>query len=400
MDTGHVRWGVPAYNGGLFSTDPSVNPVGGIIEGLTLTNAEFGPVVTALVVDRNPDGDIGPIDFRSLSVREFGTIYEGLLESDLSVAEQPLTVNSDGVYLPAGDRDHVVVETGEVYLHNHSGVRKSTGSYFTKPFAVDHLISHSVDQTLSDHLDRVRGLLDEGKHADAAELLFDFRVADIAMGSGHFLTAVVDRLEARYTTFLADNPIPEVNKELDLLRKTANEALGQLADTVEIENSSLLRRLIARRCVYGVDLNPLSVELARVGMWIHTFVPGLPLSFLDHNLAIGNSLTGIGTIEEAIDALANSGKYKSLSLFDDPLREALQEAEEPLRRLARITDATAADIRLAREAAAEAERAVAPVAALFDRIVVARIGEAELPTILSADQIFDLDADRTLQRLA
>ena len=75
---------------------------------------------------------------------------------------------------------------------------------------------------------------------------------------------------------LHENKIPQVNRELDLLRETAKEALGQLADTVEIENSSLLRRLIARRCVYGVGLNPLSVELARVGMWIHTFVPGLP----------------------------------------------------------------------------------------------------------------------------
>ena len=320
VDRGHIRWGVPAYDGGLFSTDASVNPVGGIIEDLSLMNAEFGPALAALIVDRSPDGDIGPIDFRSLSVREFGTIYEGLLESDLSVAEQPLTVNSDGVYLPAVDQEDALVEAGEVYLHSQSGVRKSTGSYFTKPFAVDHLISHSVDQTLQDHLDRVRELLDAGKHADAAEMLFDFRVADIAMGSGHFLTAVVDHLEARYTTFLADNPILEVSKELDLLRKTATEALGQLADTVEIENSSLLRRLIARRCVYGVDLNPLSVELARVGMWIHTFVPGLPLSFLDHNLTVGNSLTGIGTIDEAIDALRNSGKYESLSLFDDPLR--------------------------------------------------------------------------------
>lgn len=345
VDKGHPRWGVPAYDGGLFSGDPAVNPVGEVIEGLTLTNAEFGPALTALVVDRGPDADIGPIDFRSLSVREFGTIYEGLLESELSVAEQPLTVDSGGVYLPARGRDDVLVEAGQVYLHNQSGVRKSTGSYFTKPFAVDHLISQSVDPTLDDHLDRVRDLLDAGKHADAAELLFDFRVADIAMGSGHFLTAVVDRLEARYTTFLAEHPIPEVSAELDRLRETANEALGQLAETVEIEDSSLLRRLIARRCVYGVDLNPLSVELARVGMWIHTFVPGLPLSFLDHNLAVGNSLTGIGTLEEAVDALASSGNYQAPSLFDDPLREALQAAEEPLRRLARITDATAADIR-------------------------------------------------------
>src|SRR5215218_3375154 len=271
------------------------------------------------------------------------------------------------------------------------------GSYFTKPFAVDHLVSHAVNPVIDDHLKRVKALLLNGRETDAAEMLFDFRVADIAMGSGHFLTAVVDRLEARYTTFLADHPVPHVTRELDGLRKAANEALGQLADTVEIQNSSLLRRLIARRCVYGVDLNPLAVELARVGMWIHTFVPGLPLSFLDHNLAVGNSLTGIGTIEEAIDVLANSGKYKIPSLFDDPLREALQEAEEPLRRMARITDATPADIRQARKAATEAEEAVAPVAGLFDRIVAARIGEAELPTILSADQLFELEADRTLE---
>lgn len=224
---GEDAWGVPAYGGGLFSDDEQVNPVGGIIEKLTLTNAEFGPALAALIVDRSPEDEIvGPIDFRSLSVREFGTIYEGLLESELSAAEQPLTVNKDGVYLPARKGDEVEVEAGEVYLHNQSGVRKSTGSYFTKPFAVDHLISHSVDPTLEEHLDRVKANLDEGKEADAAALLFDFRVADIAMGSGHFLTAVVDRLEAHYTNFLAEHQIPQVSRELELLRETANEALA------------------------------------------------------------------------------------------------------------------------------------------------------------------------------
>ena len=59
-----------------------------------------------------------------------------------------------------------------------------------------------------------------------------------------------------------------------------------------------MRRLIARRCIYGVDLNDLSVQLARLAVWIHTFVPGLPLSFLDHNLVHGNSLVGVGTLDE------------------------------------------------------------------------------------------------------
>jgi hypothetical protein len=386
---GEESWGVPAYDGGLFSDNPKINPVGKIIKDLTLTNGEFGPALTALIVDRSPDGVIGPIDFRSLSVREFGTIYEGLLESELSVAEQPLTVNSDGVYLPARADDTVVVETGDVYLHNQSGVRKSTGSYFTKPFAVNHLISHSVDPTLKEHLDQVKVRFDQGREADAAEMLFDFRVADIAMGSGHFLTAVVDRLEAHYSNFLHENKIPQVNRELDLLRETAKEALGQLADAVEIENSSLLRRLIARRCVYGVDMNPLAVELARVGMWIHTFVPGLPLSFLDHNFVAGDSLTGIGTIEEATNELVSTGAQASF--FDDPILEGLGKAREPLRRLANIADATVADVTEAREAAAAAEVAVAPIAGLFDLAVAARIGEAERPSAASIDELMTLE---------
>ncbi len=394
VNEGHVRWGVPAYNGGLFSADPDVNPVGGGIEALTLSNAEFGPALTALIVDKSPDGLIGPIDFRSLSVREFGTIYEGLLESELSVADAPLTTDRDGVYLPASGKtaDDVIVEAGEVYLHNQSGVRKSSGSYFTKPFAVEHLIESSVAPTLAEHLGRVKDLLDSGRHADAAGMLFDFRVADIAMGSGHFLTAVVDRLEAEYTTFLAENHISEVNRELDELRSVAEKALGSLADIVVVEDSSLLRRLIARRCVYGVDMNPLSVELARVGMWIHTFVPGLPLSFLDHNLTAGNSLIGIGTIEEATAELVRG--VGEGSLFAEPVREELRNAEDPLRRLATITDATTDDIAEARQTAAEVELAVAPVAGLFDRIVAARIGEASLPDGFSHKDLFETDTTR------
>lgn len=389
VDKGHNRWGIPPYNGGLFSSDADINPVGPIIADLELSNGDFGPALAALLADRTPDGDVGPIDFRSLSVREFGTIYEGLLESELSVADQPLTIDSDGTYLPAGEDHNVVVEAGDVYLHDRSGARKSTGSYFTKPFAVEHLIDHAVELTLTEHLDRVREALDADRPADAADLIFDFRVADIAMGSGHFLTAVVDRLEARYTEFLTQHPIPQITAELDKLRGAAEKALGDLAETIEIENSSLLRRLIARRCVYGVDMNPISVELARVAMWIHTFVPGLPLSFLDHNLVVGDSLTGIGTIHEATDELVSDDAQASL--FDDPVREALAAAEEPLRRLANIADATPADIRDARDASEAARAAVRPVEDLFDLAVAARIGEASPPLLTSIDQLETLE---------
>ena len=392
VDKGHQRWGIPAYNGGLFSPDPNVNPVGGIIKDLDLNNADFGPALAALMIDRTPDGAVGPIDFRSLSVREFGTIYEGLLESELSVAEQDLTLGKDATYLPAKDDDAVVVPAGEVYLHNKSGQRKASGSYFTKPFAVDHLLDHALVPTLDEHLERVAKLVKAEREADAADVLFDFRVADISMGSGHFLTAVVDRIEAQVSGFLAEHPIPQVIAELEDLRKHATEALGDNAVGVEIENASLLRRLIARRCVYGVDLNPISVELARVSMWIHTFVPGLPLSFLNHNLAVGDSLTGIATIEEATEVITQ-GKGDVVGLFDDPLRQALAAAEEPLQRLASLVDATPKDIEAARQTEKEVKAAIEPVTAFFDVTVAVRTKQRQAPVIASPDDLLKLKGD-------
>ena len=147
------------------------------------------------------------------------------------------------------------------------------------------------------------------------------------MGSGHFLVAAVDRIEARLSNFLALHPIPAINAELDSLHRAALDALGDLADGVEIETTGLLRRQVARRCIYGVDLNHISVELARLSIWIHTFVPGLPLSFLDHSLVCGNSLTGIGTLDEALEVLdPDHGTDGQVSLFRADIEQFIGSA--------------------------------------------------------------------------
>lgn len=384
VDQGNRSWDIPPYNGGLFS---KTSAEGARIAGLSLTNAEFGPALAALLLDRTPDGGIGPIDFRSLSVREFGSIYEGLLESDLAVAEQDLALKSDAeeglIYVPAGDGDEIIVPAGAAYLHNSSGARKATGSYFTPAFAVDHLLDTALRPALSEHLDKVEGLLDAGDEVAAAELLLDFRVADISMGSGHFLTAAIDAIEAMVTDFLARRPIPAFSAELARLHRAANDALGSSAVRYDIEGAQLLRRLIARRCIYGVDINPISVELARVSVWIHTFVPGLPLSFLDRTLVVGDSLAGIGTVSEALEALVGTsletGSFQNVSFFDDPVREGLRAAEEPLRRLGAISDATLDEVTEALAIARQARAAVQPVSDLFDLIVAQRLGEVHIP---------------------
>jgi hypothetical protein len=159
--------------------------------------------------------------------------------------------------VPAGPKDEVRVEEGAVYLHNKSGARKASGSYFTKPFAVNHLLDHALEAALDGHVQRLKRLIEEGDDVAASDAFFDFRCVDLAMGSGHFLVAAVDRIERRFSEFLTEHRLSGVLDELDRLSQRATEALEAAGVIAEgVDTNALLRRQIARRCVYGVDLNP------------------------------------------------------------------------------------------------------------------------------------------------
>ena len=365
VSQGNPEWDVPAYNGTLFASDAAVSVLGARIAGLSLSDREFAAALSALLLDRTAEETEGPVDFRSLGIREFGTIYEGLLESELSLAETNLTVDPrTEAYLPAGPGDTVEVHAGKVYLHNRSGARKSSGSYYTRAFAVEHLLDRVLEPALGEHLQRLDGMSDR----EAGRRFFEFRIADIAMGSGHFLVSAVDRIERRLANYLAGRPLPDVREELARLRRTAAANLGEEWSGDPIEDTQLLRRQVARRCIFGVDMNPMAVELARLSRWIHTFVPGLPLSLLDHNLAKGNSLVGIATFEEASELFqAESGE-----LFAFVAGERLEAVREPLEKLALLTDANDAEIREARE--------------LYERMRRETRMEAELFTLLTASR--------------
>ncbi len=380
IDTGEPRWDVPAYNGGLFSTDPQTHPDGAAVSALSLTNAEVGPALTAMLVDTDAEGLRGPVDFRSLSVREFGTIYEGLLESSLSFAPSDLALDRNQTFLPARDGENIVVRAGEVYFHNASGQRKSTGSYFTKSFAVEHLLDTALEPALDDHLARVATLIaedDTGRQAAAA--FFDFRVADIAMGSGHFLVAAIDRIEARFSAFLAEHPLQPITDELIRLETAARTALGEQGKITEIEPSLLLRRQIARRCIYGLDINLIAVELARLGIWIHTFVPGLPMSSLDHGLVHGNSLTGMGTIDGALKVLAPETRAGQLNMFSVSIGEALERSRATLLKVAQTSEATKQEVQDAADEYRRANEEAADARQLMDAAVAVRLGLIPIP---------------------
>ena len=126
--------------------------------------------------------------------------------------------------------------------------------------------------------------------------LLDLKVLDPAMGSAHFLVETVDYITDRVLDFLAGFPTNPVQVVVDQrIRRQILEALDQQEVKINEErltDVNLIKRLVMKRCVYGVDLNPMAVELAKVSLWLDSFTLGAPLSFLDHHLKCGNSLVG------------------------------------------------------------------------------------------------------------
>ncbi|MCZ6677710.1 MAG: N-6 DNA methylase [Candidatus Poribacteria bacterium] len=242
---------IPQYNGGLFN--PEQHPF--------LERHEFGNDVLAKVIDlltRTKDGE--RITYRDLEVRHLGSIYEGLLEYQPRIAAEDMVIVSrkkkETIEPKAKhpNRD-VAYPAATVYLLTDKGKRKSTGSYYTP----DYIVRYIVENTLAP--------LCEGKSVDE---ILSLKILDPATGSGHFLVGVVDYLAEELVTH---PQAPSISDDSD----------------TEI---AYWRRRVIESCVYGVDVNPMAVELAKLSLWLHTVAKGEPLSFLDHHIRCGNSLIG------------------------------------------------------------------------------------------------------------
>ena len=153
------------YNGGLFSNEKSVSKIGHEISKISVSDNFFIPALKDLLLIDSPESPLAPVDFRFLGPREFGTIYEGLLESNLSIADSDLTlkkIKGKNIYVPISKqkvsgkqktkkKENRVIHKGDIYLQNKSGARKATGSYYTKSFIVEHILEKSLEPALKKH---------------------------------------------------------------------------------------------------------------------------------------------------------------------------------------------------------------------------------------------------------
>jgi len=224
--------GVPRYNGGLF--DPQQHP---FLDNKAVGDQALGQAIDLLSRRETEEGREF-VDYRSLGVRHLGSIYERLLE-----------------YQP-----HVKISevSNQVYLETDRGERKATGSYYTPQYIVEYIVEHTLGP-----------LVEEASGQALVDAVLNLKVLDPSMGSGHFL------VEA--TEFLALALATDPNVETE--------------STVE-EDLTHWKRRVVERCIYGVDKNPLAVELAKLSLWLATVAADRPLSFLDHHLKCGDSLIG------------------------------------------------------------------------------------------------------------
>jgi hypothetical protein len=297
INAGDPAIGLPAYGGGLF--DPRRTP---LLTKISLDDAVMADVIDALSFEPTPRACTA-IDYGALSVQDLGAVYEQLLELEL------------------------VRDGAAIVVRPDVSARRTSGGYYTPGDLVALIIRETVGPLVAERMEAFAATADQG--LDPAERLLDLKICDPAMGAGHFLVSLVDFLTERVIAVMtqaeavaasADYMSPRRARiaaaRIAILREA--QARGVTIDPARLDDRHIVRRMVAARCVYGVDKNPMAVELAKAALQLHTFIPGAPLVFLDHHLRCGDSLFGLSLR----DGIAKAAALGSPLLLQVPAARA------------------------------------------------------------------------------
>ena len=358
IDEGDASIGLPPYNGGLFAPDAAP-----LLQGVQLGD----DVVAQIVYDLShteTKGERRFVNYRDMSVQQLGSIYERLLEQE--------PVRNDG---------------GEIVVRPNPYARKDSGSFFTPQELVDLIVDRTVKPLVeeresafkkraaelgSDSRPRSERLAELVK-LDPAVAALDLKILDPAMGSGHFLVTAVDFLSdwiAERAESVSDLPqwmegeyVSPLVERVEAIRqdivRRARESDWAL-DEAQLTDQTIIRRMVLKRCIYGVDKNPLTVELAKVSLWLHSFTVGAPLSFLDHHLRCGDSLIGL-RVTDATRELNRLG-----GLFASSAIAGAEAATSGMRRIEEMSDADVSEVRESAELFREVEETTSDLRGLLD----------------------------------
>ena len=363
IDRGDSSIGLPPYNGGLFAADAAA-----LLNQIRLPDDVVAEVVYDLSHTQT-DGQPSYVNYRDMSVQQLGSIYERLLEQE-----------------PVRGPD------GQVHIRPNPYARKDSGSFYTPQDLVDLIVDQTlkplVDERLAAFEARAGELRGDRRpradrraelaRLDPAQAVLDLKVLDPAMGSGHFLVSAVDFL----TDYIADliEYAPAVPDWLDqddayhsplldrvaairadILQRAAES--GWVVHEAQLTDQAIIRRLVLKRCIYGVDKNPLTVELAKVSLWLHSFTVGAPLSFLDHHLRRGDSLIGL----RVADANAELRRLH-VPMFVASALQGVENAAQGMRQIEQLSDADVAEVHQSESLFKAVESATADLRGFLDTL--------------------------------
>ncbi len=342
LDEGAQDIDIPLFNGGLF--DPARAPL--LLAPKIFSNASLRQILEKLLYKTQRGQTLfdTPRDFNTMSVSHLGRIYEGLLEFRFEQAHEAATYleysstatkgKTVEAYFDAYDaalirKDkgfrsfrEISVKKGGIYLKSASNSRKTSASYYTPAVLASRLVKAGIDHALA-----------QGR------ALTGLRVLDNACGSGHFLVEALG-----YLTDLALQRLPH-DEALQCLVAEEGEKIAQQLAFLNLPyqpaDAQIIKRVLLKRCIYGVDLNPFAVELARLSLWMDSFIFGTPLSFIEHHIRHGNALLGASIAEFVA---YNASEWQQNDLFVDDLRHRFDELRGVMAELDALRDTTAAEV--------------------------------------------------------
>lgn len=341
--------GIPPYNGGLFDDGRET-----LLSRVRLPDSVIGEILFRL--SHRPDIPRPKyISYRDLTVQQLGSIYESILEFGVEATDE-------GVVRPRAD----------------NSARHRSGSYYTPEELVSLIIARAVGPLVEERTRAFAQAVEAGvidaelASLDPATRLLELKILDPAMGSGHFLVSLVDWLSDKVLTAIGDAEAvagggyasPLLGRIATLRAEILGHARAHCWPIVEeqLEDRHIVRRMVLKRCVYGVDLNPMAVELAKVALWLHSFTVGAPLSFLDHHLRCGNSVLG-AWVRPSVLWLANRG-----SLMVNSHLQQIDNIARQMEQIEEIADTDISEVDRSRAIFGTVEEASAPLDAFFSMV--------------------------------
>jgi hypothetical protein len=259
------KLGIMALQGDLFGYNAICSDYYDLHQ-CAISNSVLLSIIQSLTYFENEQGVLLAVNYGGLDVEEFGSVYEGLLELKLEVNK----IEGKDAY---------------VFDFDKSNERGKSGSHYTPEELVQPLIKHSLEYLIED---RIKPYQQKKANKESTlQALLQLKIADVACGSGHILLSAARRLALEIARVQTDEEQPNPLA----IRKAMKD--------------------VVRHCIYGVDKNPLAIELCKIALWLEAYNPGEPLNFLDHHIKCGDAIVGLAHRDELEKGIADEA-FKSL----------------------------------------------------------------------------------------